>query len=180
MNEPDFEGLREDLRVLTARSLTMNQELAALSGALVHVNELQAQQHTIEQTAKVAANRVEEVAANSATLDDLAELQRQRRIAVRNWYIALAVSFLCVLAIGIGGVAASTAYSHQQDRFAHAQYNNCVTRNKSAAASRGLIADLIKAEQSSIDPATATQLITALRQAEATSGVANCDALLKG
>lgn len=176
----DFELLREDLKVLTERSLTMNQELASLAGALADVNELQQQQRSIEKTAKVAASRVEEVAANSATRDDLAEIQRQRRTAVRNWYIALSIAVLCVLAIGIGGVAAATAYSHQQDRFMKAQYSNCMSRNESAASSRALIADLIDAEQSSIDSKTAAQLISALRQAEANSSHINCTNLLKG
>jgi hypothetical protein len=97
VNEHDFELLRDDLKILTERSATMNQELSSLAGALVHVNELQQQQQKIEKTARIAATRVEEVAANSATRDDLAEIQSQRRRAVRNWYIALIVSVLCVI-----------------------------------------------------------------------------------
>jgi hypothetical protein len=179
VNEHDFELLRDDLKILTERSATMNQELSSLAGALVHVNELQQQQQKIEKTARIAATRVEEVAANSATRDDLAEIQSQRRRAVRNWYIALIVSVLCVMTIGIGGVAAATAYHDQQVRFQKTQYNNCVLRNQSASATRNLIGDLIQAERSSIDPPTANRLITALQAAEAKQALVSCSSLLK-
>jgi hypothetical protein len=172
MAEPgEFTLLRQELVALNARAGQMNGELSQLSGALVHVSQLQEQARQTNQ-------RVEQVAARAATHDDIAEIQRQRRRATRNLYAALTAGLAAVLAVGIGGVSAATAYRHQQDRAARNSYSNCQIRNSSTLASRGLIDALIKAEEHSPDP-SAPAVVAALHDAQSKQLVVNCENLLK-
>lgn len=179
MSDSDLATLRQELHLLNERSQSMTEEMSSLAGALISVNQLQERQRDIERAARTASTRVEEVAARSATKDDIDELNRQRRRAVRNLYIAVSTGTVAVLMVGIGGIAAATAYTDSQHRFLQIQYNNCMTRNKITAGSRALTGQLIEAEQHSLDPVTAAKLITALRQAENHQGQVDCSTLLK-
>jgi hypothetical protein len=182
MSQPESELslLRQELVHLSERTADLGGKMGGLAGALESVTQLQIDQRKIEATAVRASSRVEEVAAQSATKDELAEIGHQRRRAVRNLYIALITGTLAVLTIGLGGVAAATAYHDQQRHFQRAQYDNCIARNESATATRGLIRDLIQAERASIDPPTAARLIQALQAAEAKTASISCANLLKG
>lgn len=182
MTEPEGELslLRQELGHLSDRTADLSNKMSGLAGALESVSQLQVDQRKIVATAVRASSRVEEVAARSATKDDVAEITRQRRRAVRNFYVALISGTIAVLTIGIGGVAAATAYHQQQQRFQRIQYTNCVQRNQYAGASRNLVQELISAEQESLDAATAQKLIAALRDAQAKQRVISCDELLKG
>lgn len=178
--ESELSLLRRELGHLSDRTADLGGKMGGLAGALESVTQLQADQRKIEATAVRASSRVEELAARSATKEELAEVSRQRRRAVRNFYIALISGSVAVLTIGIGGIAAATAYHDQQQRYQRAQYSNCEQRSVSAAASRGLITELIAAEQQSVDPATAQKLITALRDLQSKQSGIDCTKLLKG
>lgn len=178
-DETELSLLRHELGLLNERSIDMNSKLGSLSGALESVAQLQADQRMIEATARTASTRVEEVAARSATKDELNELNRQRRRAVRNLYIAIGSGTIAVLMVGIGGIAAATAYNDSQNRFLRTQFDNCTVRNQATVAGRQLVDDLIRAEQHSVDPNTAGQLIATLKQAEGSQVLVDCSNLLK-
>lgn len=178
-SESELSLLRQEVAHLNDNALRMNREVGTLAGALESVAQLQVEQSAIKATAATAYDRVEQVAAASATKTDLAELSVQRRRAVRNLYVAFAFGALGVLGIGVGGIAAATAYNNQQTVFRHAQYTNCVTRNGQTAAAQRLYTTLLDVELHNPDQQVAAPLIQALREAQAKAQQADCANLLK-
>lgn len=166
-----YEQLRADLATLSHEAREMNDRMSGLAGALTDVSELQVAQLR-------TSTRVEQVAKGAATKDDLAELQRQRRRALRNFYVAVATAIVAALAVGVGGIAATAAYSRQQEDFRHTQYDNCQSRNRQLAGSRDLTNKLIAAETKSTDTATAQELIKDLNDAQARVHPVDCSNLL--
>lgn len=167
-----YEILRRDLATLSEETREMNERMSGLAGALTDVGDLQAAQLR-------TTRRVEQVAQGTVTKAELAALQRQRSNAMRNLYAALGTVVVAAMAIGVGGLAASRAYAHQQTVLRRAQYDNCMVRNVQLAGSRALTDKLILAETKSTDTATAQDLIRDLNEAKAKAQPIDCSNLLK-